>query len=312
MAEALKAEGGVPSAECGDGEGMRDTGCGMQDGEAAKKKGARADFMGWDGARRRGKVGRLPAELREELNVRLENGEEAKPLLVWLNGLPEVKELLAEQFAGCPISKQNLSEWRQGGFREWLVRQQLSEQAEGLELCAAGIEAQSEGLLVDNLATVVAARYAGLLADWDGEPGEAFEGRARVLRGLCHDVVRLQRSMHRAAEQSLKLEELLAAQSAREEQQAKARALAPILSAMRNRSLAEALGGGESAEQVAGLINAVQHDVPVAEDGKFKVQSSKVLAHGHREQSSKFQVQSSKSPEGISDPESRSVKPSQT
>src|ERR1044071_7918046 len=37
--------------------------------------------------------------------------------------LPEVKQSLDDHFAGRPVSKQNLSEWRSGGFSEWLDRQ---------------------------------------------------------------------------------------------------------------------------------------------------------------------------------------------
>ena len=73
----------------------------------------------------------------------------------------------------------------------------------------------------------------------------------------------MQRSVHRAAEQALKMEEMREKQAARAEQREKAQRLAPILSAMRNRSLAAALGGGKSAEHVASVINAVQHGTPL-------------------------------------------------
>ncbi len=74
---------------------------------------------------RTGKIARLPRDIREELNERLERSEASPHLLAWLNGLKEVKKLLRDEFDGVPISKQNLSEWRQGGFQEWLVRQEL-------------------------------------------------------------------------------------------------------------------------------------------------------------------------------------------
>jgi hypothetical protein len=76
---------------------------------------------------RNGKIARLPGTIRDELNQRLENGEEAPPLLAWLNGLPEVQRSLKDHFDGAPVSKQNLSEWRQGGFREWQIREELIE-----------------------------------------------------------------------------------------------------------------------------------------------------------------------------------------
>src|SRR5580692_2504281 len=81
---------------------------------------------------RNGKIARLPGSVRAELNQRLENGEEGPSLLAWLNGLRDVKKTLKASFGGAPISKQNLSEWRQGGFREWQIRRELIEQARQL------------------------------------------------------------------------------------------------------------------------------------------------------------------------------------
>ncbi len=42
---------------------------------------------------RNGKIARLPAALREELNSRLEQSEESPELLQWLNALPQVQEV---------------------------------------------------------------------------------------------------------------------------------------------------------------------------------------------------------------------------
>jgi len=50
-------------------------------------------------------------------------------VLAWLNGLPEVQSILRDQFDGRPISDQNLSTWRQGGYQEWLAREQDYEAA---------------------------------------------------------------------------------------------------------------------------------------------------------------------------------------
>ncbi len=67
------------------------------------------------GMTRIGKIARLPHELREELNRRLQDGEPGAELVGWLNELPEVQTVLAEHFAGRPITEQNLSEWKTGG-----------------------------------------------------------------------------------------------------------------------------------------------------------------------------------------------------
>jgi hypothetical protein len=67
-----------------------------------------------------GKIGRLPKEIREQLNHRLENGEIGKELIRWLNSLPEVQKILADLFGGRAIREQNLSEWRKRGYVNWL------------------------------------------------------------------------------------------------------------------------------------------------------------------------------------------------
>src|SRR2546428_11367956 len=69
------------------------------------------------------KIAHLPHQIREQLNHRLQNGEQTKTLLHWLNALPEVKALLEAEFGGHPLNKQTLSDWELGGFREWQNRQ---------------------------------------------------------------------------------------------------------------------------------------------------------------------------------------------
>ena len=71
-----------------------------------------------------GKIARLPREIREQLNQRLEDGEPGNRLVAWLNELPEVKALLAAEFGGAAIKEQNLSNWKQGGFRDWRMRRE--------------------------------------------------------------------------------------------------------------------------------------------------------------------------------------------
>ena len=73
-----------------------------------------------------GKIARLPAEIREEVNHRLHDGQSASEILPWLNDLPAVKEILARQFDGQPIKSQNLSPWRKIGYRRWLDKKLAS------------------------------------------------------------------------------------------------------------------------------------------------------------------------------------------
>jgi hypothetical protein len=70
-----------------------------------------------------GKIGRLPAQIREEVNRRLHDGETGPALLAWLNGTTEAQDICRKQFDGEPISPQNLSAWRGNGFQKWLDEQ---------------------------------------------------------------------------------------------------------------------------------------------------------------------------------------------
>lgn len=89
---------------------------------------------------RNGKIARLPKDIREELNRRLEDGEAGVRLIEWLNGLPEVVKVLAEEFEGVPINDVNLSQWKNGGFLDWQARQRAEAVVEGW-----GISPKSNG-----------------------------------------------------------------------------------------------------------------------------------------------------------------------
>ena len=112
--------------------------------------------------KRTGKIARLPHHLRNQLNQRLHNGEPGVDLVKWLNSLPEVQAVLAEHFAGVPISPQNLSEWNNGGFLDWLTTQELLEDAREFAAHAAELPG-ADGELAGSLSHAIIARYAVLL-----------------------------------------------------------------------------------------------------------------------------------------------------
>jgi hypothetical protein len=70
------------------------------------------------------KIARLPANIREQLNLRLHNGDLGRAILPWVNSLPKTKKILAELFNGNAITHQNLSEWRATGYQDWLMQQE--------------------------------------------------------------------------------------------------------------------------------------------------------------------------------------------
>ena len=155
---------------------------------------------------RTGKIARLPRELREQLNCRLQDGEPGVRLVEWLNGLPAVRQLLEQDFGGREINEQNLCEWKQGGFQEWLARQEMLTCARELAANATELSAATEESLSDHLSVILSGRYGMLVAGWNGEMSEDFRRRARALRSLCQDIVELRRGDHSAARLRLDLE----------------------------------------------------------------------------------------------------------
>ena len=154
---------------------------------------------GREGMSRPGKIARLPHEVRTELNRRMNNNEPGETLLGWLNGQAAVRTVLNEQFEGAEISKQNLSDWRAGGFATWQARQELLAEAGELAADAGELTGALNQRLGDALGTVVAARYASLLRHWNGEVTDEFQKDLRALRCLCRDVTQLRRGEHSAA-----------------------------------------------------------------------------------------------------------------
>ena len=165
-------------------------------------------------ATRNGKIARLPRIVREELNCRLRDGEEGKKLVAWLNGLPEVKTVLAAEFGGKPIREQNLSEWKKRGYRDWLAHQEALELAEKLAADVVDLHAAGRAPLTDTLAVWLSSRYAvATRRVVQAKDTESW----RLLREMCADVVELRRGDHSA--QRLLLErERIAAQTPGAEQ----------------------------------------------------------------------------------------------
>ena len=73
---------------------------------------------------RNGKIARLPRAIRDRLNQQIQDGVPSKDLVRWLNGMNEVVDILAQQFNTDRITEQNLSEWKQGGYQDWLKHQE--------------------------------------------------------------------------------------------------------------------------------------------------------------------------------------------
>jgi len=144
---------------------------------------------------RNGKIARLPLAVRQELNRRLDEGEQGKKLVAWLNDLPAVQNVVAAEFGGKAIRQQNLSEWKQGGYRDWQAKQEALEIAERLGDDAAEWNPEGRTPLTETLALWLAVRYA-MATQRVTETG-GLEGW-RLLREMCCDIVDLRKGDHTA------------------------------------------------------------------------------------------------------------------
>ena len=220
-----------------------------------------------------GKIARLPRHVRTEINQRLDNGEETESILGWLNEQPAVQEMLQEHFQGAAISAQNLSEWRQGGFREWEFRREIIEQACSTSDFAQDLEDEvitSE--LPGKLAAVLAARYAALLSQWQGDLHPAIAEAFCVLRSLNKDIALLQKTLHLAQKQKRENEKAIDDEEKAEMEEEKKGESAPIFARMYAQAMTAALGGGENGRLVAQLLAASKFNLPPPPDYKERLQ----------------------------------------
>jgi len=164
------------------------------------------------------KIANLPNKIREQLNTRLRDGEAGQTILSWLNSLPEVKSVLAKDFDSRPINKVNLSDWRSGGYSDWLIRQDALAFVQQIQ--------DKHALGHDPLTDCIAAK----LVQWVGLQ-YAASARAQILaepdldlkwtslRQLCADSLRLRRAELAAERLQLRRESFEAEDMARDIQQ---------------------------------------------------------------------------------------------
>ena len=219
---------------------------------------------------RTGKIARLPRVVREQLNRRLQDGELGASLVEWLNALPDTQRVLTAEFGGRAISEQNLSEWKQGGYRDWerhqesiaLVRQMTRQSDELME--------ESGGLEVSHrlaaLLSVELAQVTNALLEEKTEPQERWWQLQESLRELAQlrqedrktGWLALERA-RRDAEEDKRAEAGLKSEFNEE----KRKILAPIWAKSQLGILEEVFGGGENGRKVAAFVLEVERDLPL-------------------------------------------------
>ena len=142
---------------------------------------------------RTGKIARLPQTIREELNRHLQDGVPGKALVAWLNSLEEVQDVLRTYFGCQSISEKNVSNWRQGGYLDWQLRQDALGSLQNVDTEATDAEESSERPVIEVLLKALVLRYALALRNLN-RPNAKGEWDLQRLHKLCRDLIALRRS----------------------------------------------------------------------------------------------------------------------
>jgi hypothetical protein len=222
---------------------------------------------------RNGKIARLPHDIRTQLNRRLHDGEQGKTLVQWLNSLPEVRKIMARDFEGRPIKEQNLTEWKQGGFIDWLNRQAFCDQLGSLIDLSEDLEdVAGDSSVANRLASIVAADLAmasRLLQTQSSDVRQRFDilcKTAQSLRHLHHAEAVAARERRAAARWQRECRELEQKRLNAEIDAAVHRAKAPLLEAVMRPALIAMYGGGETGAKAADLFIQIQRAARALKD----------------------------------------------
>lgn len=119
-----------------------------------------------------GKIAQLPKPIREELNTRLDNGQQGPELLAWLNATPEAQAVCAK-FDGKPINAQNLSVWRSGGYEDWRKRDDLRERLKLKAERCFRLAQETGGNLSEGAAAILGGQFLDVLERSESlDPGD--------------------------------------------------------------------------------------------------------------------------------------------
>ena len=139
---------------------------------------------------RTGKIARLPREIRQKLNEGLRAGETAKNLVDWLNDFPVVQTIVACEFEGVPIREQNISEWRKGGYQDWLQQENALEVAVRLGETAKRWQESGQVSMTEMLAFWLMSQFAVATQEIAQAEGEKRWG---LLNKMSANLVKLHR-----------------------------------------------------------------------------------------------------------------------
>ena len=144
---------------------------------------------------RKGKIARLPFNIREEINHQLADNLPAKDILHWLNSHSTVRYYMERLFQGRYITEQNLSEWRQGGHQEWLTYHSTIETVR--DLSEDAVRAALTDISAEHLLLALTASFAAMIKKQDQTPEIPFNRKLIVMQHLIKTALSLRRSEQR-------------------------------------------------------------------------------------------------------------------
>lgn len=154
---------------------------------------------------RKGKIARLPASIRDEVCRRMHDGQTASQIIPWLHTLPEVLKVLDTHFGEEPISPQNLSEWRGGGYQDWIQKRERVENMKSLSSYAFEM-AKAGGSVSDGAAAVAGGKILEMLEDADEKTIEGLALSIAKLRDADAKLVRAQVAVRNADQKNEQLQ----------------------------------------------------------------------------------------------------------
>ncbi len=143
----------------------------------------------------RSKIARLPFNIREELNHQIMDNVPTKEILSWLNTDPMVRHYMERLFQNRFITEQNLSEWRQGAYQEWLDYRSCVEDVRDLSEQAA--RAALTDISGEHLLVALTAMFARMIKNMEKTDEIAFNRKVLVVQNLIKMALSLRRSEQR-------------------------------------------------------------------------------------------------------------------
>lgn len=145
---------------------------------------------------RQGKIARLPAHIREQVNMRLNDGEPHRKIIDWLHDQPAVLAVLGEYFGGRDIRPNNLSEWVAGGYQDWLDDVSRIRDTRNLADYAAKLTKAGGGDISDGAHAILVGKLMAALESAEAEDLGGFIKAVGLIRGLDIDKKKL--ALHQA------------------------------------------------------------------------------------------------------------------